>query len=203
MTPYDVHITIKHILKLSSGYQHDLTAISCAKCQSLFYEVPRNRSCEDAAINKHWCACTAFLKTDKTAFNVKKVANFAVQKLNSDLKVFEQCAQLTLKEITSARESVEGENRDYLILFEVHPSKGQMEATIRCNGPKCTKELMIIGEISRINSYEGQNYCINDARLGKYCYCNQQVNCQNFNVNVTLKGLKYSSINVCIPVNKG
>lgn len=133
--------------------------------------MPSNRSCVDAAISSYWCSCTAFSEVDKSSLNVEKVVRFALQKLNSDLKVLKECAQLRLKEVSSARESVHGANRDYLISFEVHPSNGQMEATVRCNDPECEDELQVIGEISRINRYGDQSNCINDAYLRKYCYC--------------------------------
>lgn len=172
MTPFDVYITIKHILQLSGGYHHNLTAISCPKCQSLFYEVPSERSCEDAAIDKHWCSCTAFSEIDKSSLNVEKVVSFALKKVNVELEALKECAQLRLKEVSSARESIHGASiRDYLISFDVHPSNAQLEATVRCNDPECDDVLQIIGEVSRINRYGDQSKCINDAHLRKYCYC--------------------------------
>lgn len=169
---YDLHITIKHILKLSGGFENELIAVSCPSCQSLFYEVPSNRSCSDAGIDKHWCTCTDFKEIDKSALNLEKVVKFAIDKLNSELSVHKNCAQLKFKAISSARESVHGTlSIDYLISFEVFPSHGQMEATIRCNDAECEKNLTVIGEISRINKYGDQSKCISDAHLRKYCYC--------------------------------
>lgn len=172
VSPYDVYITINHILKLSNNHQHNLTAKSCPTCQSLFYEVPANRSCSEAGVDKHWCSCTAFTEIDTTSLNVEKVVSFALKKLNSDLEALKDCAHLRLKEISSARESKHGKSiRDYLISFAVLPSHGQMETTVRCNDPECENDLQILGDISRINKYGDQSKCISDSYLKKYCYC--------------------------------
>lgn len=172
VSPFDLHITVKHILKLAGGYEKELTAISCPNCQSLFFEVPHNRSCPDAGIDKHWCTCTDFKEIDKSSLNVEKVVSFTLKKLNSELAEHKKCAQLKLNQISSARESVHGTSTiDYLISFEVLPSYGQMEATVRCSDAECEQDLTIIGEISRINKYGDQSKCISDAHLRKYCYC--------------------------------
>ena len=169
ISPYDLHVTMKHILKLYGKYDGELSAESCDECQSLFNEVPHNRSCSDAAISKVWCGCSSFNETDHKSAIVEKVANYAVKVLNTDMSHLKSCAKLKLNTVSSARESKHGSTTDYLVSFDVLPSKGQMEATIRCS-EQC-KELDIVGEISRINRYGNQSWCISDAHLRKYCFC--------------------------------
>ena len=52
--PYDLHMTLKHVLELSGRIENLPSAISCPTCQSIFTEVPWNRSCDDAMIASHW-----------------------------------------------------------------------------------------------------------------------------------------------------
>ena len=53
---YDIHLTLTDILEGSFKTSQKLTSHS-GFGQSLFLEVPRNRSCEDAGIPLHYCAC--------------------------------------------------------------------------------------------------------------------------------------------------
>jgi hypothetical protein len=169
ISPFDLHVTMKHILKLYSKYNDDLSAESCEKCQSLFNEVPHNRTCMDAGISNEWCACSSFTKTDHMSENVEKAANLAVKVLNEQMLHLKNCAKLKLNKILSAWESKHGSTTNYLVSFDVLPSKGQMEATVRCS--KNCKEWDIVGEISRINRYGNESWCISDAHLRKYCFC--------------------------------
>jgi hypothetical protein len=169
-SPYDVHVTLKHILQMSDGYDKKLTSASCQSCQSLFAEVPSNRSCDDAGISKHWCTCTEFEESDKTTKHMKNAVDYAIQELNDQLKEFPKCTQLYFKEIISARKSKKmGTQQDYLISFVVRPSNAELEATIRYEDDK--DEFKIVGSVSRLNRYGNQSACINDSNMRKYCFC--------------------------------
>lgn len=51
-TPYDFHVTLKHILSLTAGAKVNVTSTGCPNCQSLFEEISNNRSCAEAAIDQ-------------------------------------------------------------------------------------------------------------------------------------------------------
>lgn len=169
-SPYDVHITLKQILQMSGGFDSEPSAISCPTCQSLFEELPLERTCAEAGITKHWCTCVEFEEIDKSSKLVKKVANQIVKQVNADLSASPQCAKLHLGEIQSARKSLEKSSTDYLISLNVDPSEALLEATVRCRN-ECN-DLSIIGSVSRLNRYGNQSYCVDDKNLKKYCFCN-------------------------------
>ena len=170
-SPYDLHLTLKHILQLSGGYNntYEPSAVSCPECLSLFKELPFDRSCSDAGISKHWCTCVEFEEIDKTSNFVKMAVNHVVKSLNSDLSAQPKCATLKLNEIQSARKSIYQSAIDYLVSFNVLPSKAQLEATVRCEND--CDNMSIIGSISRLNRYGNQSHCIQDPILRKYCFC--------------------------------
>jgi hypothetical protein len=63
-TPFDIHETLKDILnfdeKASSKLHNEKTFESTSETPrgiSLFRHIPINRTCEDAQIEAHWCAC--------------------------------------------------------------------------------------------------------------------------------------------------
>lgn len=170
VSPYDLYVTLKDILNISEESSIKPIAHSCPTCQSLFEEISINRSCNDAGIDYHWCTCSAYNETNILSPIITKITNNVIKKLNSDLSQYKKCAKLKLKHAISARKSIRTGYTDYLISFQVLPSDGQMEATVRCNDREC-KNLEIIGDVSRINRYGKQSSCISDANLRKYCYC--------------------------------
>ncbi|KAG5666120.1 hypothetical protein PVAND_017726 [Polypedilum vanderplanki] len=167
-TPFDVYLTMKHVLQLS-GSEQDFTAISCPDCQSLFKEISINRTCADAGIPENYCTCSPYEEIDHSLPIVKNIANFIVNVLNALLSSHKKCAQLKLENVISARELTYKKNKDFLVTLSVLPSKGKFEATVRKTSVKNSFELL--GDISRINRYGDQSKCIRDAHLRKYCYC--------------------------------
>ena len=170
-SPYDVHVTLKHILKMSGGFEDELSAVSCPKCQSLFTELPLNRSCADAGIDQHWCTCVDFQVIDESSNIVQSAVQKIISEVNKHLAPYPKCAKLKLKKVHSARKSAYNSSTNYLISFNVSPSNAQLEATIRCDDDKNCEDYKIIGTVSRLNRYGDQSICVNDSELRKYCYC--------------------------------
>lgn len=169
-SPYDVHITLQDILKMSDGYNESYrpSAVSCPTCQSLFAEIAINRSCSDAGISKHWCTCTLFEEIDEKSETVELAVNHALQHVNSMFALHPNCAMLHLNEIISAR-AYSNKSMKLLISFSVKPSEAEFEALVKTDHQ--FKNFEIVGSISRINRYENQSWCISDDELRKFCFC--------------------------------
>ncbi|KAF6208899.1 hypothetical protein GE061_014641 [Apolygus lucorum] len=96
-SPYDVHLTLVDVLGENS------TAEGCPGCQSLFEPVPWNRSCLDAGITEHWCACNEYedVLVDFRTQWVQDLAKAVVDQINyhiiGSIKV---CVKLNLKSDT-------------------------------------------------------------------------------------------------------
>ena len=104
--PYDLHMTLKHVLELSGRIDNLPAAQSCQNCQSLFKEIPHDRSCDQISIESHWCTCKMFEETDKKSSVVKEAVKFVLNYINGDLDKHAQpnntkklCAKLQLKNI--------------------------------------------------------------------------------------------------------
>lgn len=180
--PYDLHMTLKHVLELSGRIDNLPPAQSCAECQSLFTEIPWNRSCEEASIEPHWCTCIPFTTTEKSKPVVREAVKFVLNYINQDLDKNARtnsskrlCAHLTLKNIILAKKSetfldnTTNPYVDYLLIFEVSPSSGKFESTVRHYVNR--KKFQVSGSISRLNLYSSQSTCVNTDNLKKYCYC--------------------------------
>ncbi|KAJ6643681.1 hypothetical protein Bhyg_08646, partial [Pseudolycoriella hygida] len=161
--PYDLHMTLKHILELSERITKLPPAKSCELCQSLFQEMPWNRSCQSSAITEHWCTCSPYKTNDKNDAIVNKGVKFVIDLLNSELneysnKTFRLCAELKLKSIFYARKaeykSAHSPYDVYMFVFEASPSDGVFEATVKYFIKRKTFELS--GSVSRLNMYASQ-----------------------------------------------
>lgn len=176
-TPYDLHVTLKHVLQLSHPYQKLEPAPSSPKSQSLFTEIPWNRSCNDASINPHWCTCTQYKQYDSNEEIVAEAVSYVLETLNSELANFTRtdplCAELKVNKISSTRRAVyHGDNNpydDYIIVFETIPGNGWFEATVRHR--PIDNQFQITGSVSRLDKYAKQSRCIHIESLKKYCFC--------------------------------
>jgi hypothetical protein len=179
--PFDLHMTLQHLLELS-GRSPNLTrsAESCPKCRSLFEKVPLDRTCEDAAIDSHWCACTPFENVEKSSKIIRKVIDFVLSHLNRFIEENGKsqdgkslCATLEFKEILESRVFVSNDismSTDYLVSFVTKPANAELEATVRYWSDKNKFEL--IGSVGRLDRYGDQSICIkHNKELRKYCYC--------------------------------
>uniref|UniRef100_A0A182J4D0 Uncharacterized protein n=1 Tax=Anopheles atroparvus TaxID=41427 RepID=A0A182J4D0_ANOAO len=178
--PYDLHVTLKHVLELSGRIDNLPGPLSCPNCQSIFTEMPWNRSCEDVAIESHWCTCSNFQTIDKRSAMVQRAVAFVIDYVNRDLQEHRNsttsnyvCATLTLGSITLAKMAREPKGKlpynDYLLIFEGKPGGGKFESTVRHYQHRDAFE--ITGSISRLNEYASQSECMHIDYLRKYCYC--------------------------------
>ena len=185
-TPFDIHATLLDLLGL---YKPGNTAKKgMQRGLSLFTEIPPERTCKDATIAGHWCACNVETPINPDDPVVQKAAIFVVSKMNDDLREHgDSCVQLTLEVIATAR-TLEVKRpfnvgrysfpqSMYQFSFETSPGRGLFEATTmhQSNGV-----FTLIGDISRVNMYGGQSDCITHVRHKLFCYC------KSFLVNSTI-----------------
>lgn len=81
--------------------------------QSLFREVPANRTCEDAGIPEHYCTCEHAKPVDLNDTHLLKASKEVVKELNRGLRTFPDCSQLTLDKVSKHNENF----RETLITF--------------------------------------------------------------------------------------
>ncbi|KAJ8945450.1 hypothetical protein NQ314_009202 [Rhamnusium bicolor] len=177
-TPFDLHETLRDLLhpfNLTDEYVDREDRKS--RGYSFFSEIPSKRTCEDAAIESHWCTCQQSLEIDQNSTVVVEVADYAVEYINFELEGYAQCANLSLEEVLNARlmthsnNSIVAENtiKDYMLTIRTSPGDGIFEVTIRRSvNPN---KLGVMGTISRLNLYGKQSSCITDFHLKLYCYC--------------------------------
>ncbi|CAF1139429.1 unnamed protein product [Adineta steineri] len=99
-TPFDLHETFEHLFEFHSS---DPYQSKTNRSYSLFQLIPENRTCSQADIEQHWCACLNWNNISINEAFIQKFANQAIDFLNnfvSDYK--DQCAKLQLYRINKA-----------------------------------------------------------------------------------------------------
>ncbi|XP_022212377.2 uncharacterized protein LOC111067553 isoform X2 [Drosophila obscura] len=182
-TPYDLHMTLKHILALSGrtdGLESLGSAPSCPQCQSLLRPVPEQRACADVGIEDHWCTCWSYDKISTGSKQTKQLALHVVSHINEFVHGFRNgsvaklCMPLTLSFVKSAyqahRNALDPENmRTVRLTLVTLPSNALFEATVRHN--QTDDSMTVTGSVSRLNMYIGESDCVLDSAAKKYCCC--------------------------------
>ncbi|XP_017860840.1 PREDICTED: uncharacterized protein LOC108612469 [Drosophila arizonae] len=110
-SPYDLYATLKHILRIGSQNHLDELlgdSLDCPNCQSVFLPISSNRTCSDAGISDHWCACRSYNRYKRFLERDYLMAALMVQHVNNrydsyaSRKFAGRCQPLTLANITKA-----------------------------------------------------------------------------------------------------
>ena len=177
-TNFDIHATLKEILKLQSDSQFDPIGNLNQRGISLFHEIPLERTCDHATLLPHWCTCMSHAPVDVNDTTVKIVTDFVIKSLNRELKPFKRCATLSLKHIVKAETlstsvaqltDTMKEKIIYQVEFVTVLGNAHFEATAHYIKP--SKEVEILAEVSRLNRYGNQSACVTINSLKKFCYC--------------------------------
>lgn len=169
---------------------------------SLFNPIPQNRSCGDAYIEPHWCACLNWqqLNVSSEMGILLKAAGSIIDVINNTTQSFRHyCEPLHLKRINWAlllkphqellsfkhNLDMDGYLSDltgnshtseiyYQLQILVSPGNSLFEASVSYNVEN-RKMHTKLSQISRVNIYGSQANCIyeRNPELRKYCYCKQ------------------------------
>ncbi|UYV75913.1 hypothetical protein LAZ67_13001793 [Cordylochernes scorpioides] len=198
-TPFDIHATFVDYLKMVTGDASLMSQVD--KGISLFKPIPDTRTCEEASILPHWCTCHVHMPVKKDDKNVVNAAQALVETVNDWLSGEEDCVHLDIDSILDARVGSPNDkvltfvrhindviNRhpvfgdkvhapvDYLLTLRTKPGGALLEGTVRHDS--LTDNFHVLDDVSRLDRYGNQSYCVDDSRLRKYCYCRgyQQLN---------------------------
>lgn len=173
-TPYDFYMTLQDLLVMS-GKNHTIKpSNACPNCHSLFDLATIDRSCEDVAIQDHWCTCNEYIDISTRNNTVRAATRFVLnviqQIIDSYEGAHEDCVEYFVKNITSASvfEKEDGRN-NLLIIFQASP-EAVFEATVSYQ-TSSGWNFSLEGSISRLDSYKAHSRCVHDSFLKKYCYC--------------------------------
>lgn len=192
---FDLHKTLLALASLGTGNTTNLLNASwmsltddplvASRGISLFEEVPWNRTCAEAGVNGHWCACEEYVPLDIRSSLSLSIAAYVVDHVNAvTLSKRDLCSELKLGEVTSLMRKTGVDEEDkhqsrYAIVLSVVPSQAVFEATVVQSNEDGSAELKLESEMSRVNMYGNQSYCVGELSLKPFCFCRQFLTEQN------------------------
>lgn len=193
-TPFDVHKTLENVLNFGTPKDGDRHQ----RAISLFDKVPLSRTCADAFIEPHWCACLSWQEISTDDNYVIAAARYFMQFLNAYTEDHRDiCEQLRLKEILWAAKLIPNKGllkfqkagdqdgfigdfsaktklttETYQLKVKTEPGDGLFEVSITYDIRRNAFSTKI-SDVSRINMYGSQARCVENSlfHLRKYCYC--------------------------------
>jgi hypothetical protein len=198
VTPFDVHETLADFLELQMYGVNRMP--DNPRAISLFDKIPEQRTCADAFIEPHWCSCLQWKPlNDTNSEEVLRAANAVIDTINKFTNEDRDlCEPLKLKEVMWSAKLTP---QRALINFKSNKDKDGFEPDLSARDTKVTNEMyqvkivtspsdaiyeasviydfvsntfrVKISDVSRINKYGSQAFCImeKNPELRKYCYC--------------------------------
>ncbi|XP_053620717.1 uncharacterized protein LOC128681115 isoform X2 [Plodia interpunctella] len=198
-TPHDIYATVLDAMDLRKYWNpYKIKGADLPRAMTLFEPIPRNRSCSEAGIEPHWCACLSWKPVPTSDPLRSRAAEALVQYINDmTAPVRSKCLPRTLTSVSwvmkqhadSSMLSFEGardndgyvgkfgnkiklKTETYQVMLTVGPGTGDFEASMTYDvdrgGFKIDRR-----DISRTNMYGHEPDCISKTHphLNPYCYC--------------------------------
>ncbi|CAH0598635.1 unnamed protein product [Chrysodeixis includens] len=203
-TPHDAHATVLHVLKwLHRRNMYKVKGADLLRGLSLLEPIPRNRSCSEAGIEPHWCACLAWKNVSQSDALYTRTAEAFVAHINRLTEPMRtRCVPRTLTSIQyvqrqaantrmlsfvaakdadgyvgkfGARVNIAKEN--FQLKVVVGPGHGIYEAMVTYYKNE-DKFAVDNRDISRTNAYGNEPSCVSASHphLNMFCYCKEYLN---------------------------
>nr|XP_045613859.1 uncharacterized protein LOC123767856 [Procambarus clarkii] len=194
-TPFDLFPTMQDVLHFQGARLGQVSD----RAISLFSQVPTSRTCADAYIEPHWCACLSWERVSVEDERVQRAALALVHYINTYTAPHRSlCHELTIHKVTWAGKLLPTKGMSYKknadtdgfvpdltdetavseVVYQVHlhtaPGHAHYEASLAYNIRLDTFSLKI-EDVSRTNRYYDQPHCIYNTyeQLRKFCYCRE------------------------------
>ena len=97
---YDLYKTFLDISVMNFQNKTLSNSLFEKRGQSLFFEVPENRTCKEIGIHEHWCTCDNDNEVSVSDKYVTASVAFIINYLNEQMKKYPNCTSLSLKEVS-------------------------------------------------------------------------------------------------------
>ncbi|XP_022216786.2 uncharacterized protein LOC111070499 [Drosophila obscura] len=180
---FDLHMGIRSILEPIRPGLEFISTLECIGCRSIFEVVPKNRGCADANIPYQWCACDTYVPVSTSGIT-KKLAGMIVYRMNkylAQLNLDTDCYRLHLGKLVMAQRQLHFDDagveigpRNGLVTFRLQfttaPNNGKFRSVVHSDRTASYVDIEL-EEISRLNSYRNESYCVEDVLAKKICVC--------------------------------
>ncbi|XP_063897306.1 uncharacterized protein LOC110375425 [Helicoverpa armigera] len=199
-THFDLHTTLLDVLDLKDySNKYKVPGSDIPRAMTLLEPIPSNRTCSEAGIMQHWCACAVWVNVTRASPMYARVANVLAGYIDSlTLQQRSKCAKRRLISIESVlhktlndrllkhgydkyEDSFLGNPKHaapraareyYQAQIILDPGRGVYEGTIIFD-TKLNSFKISTKDISRISAYGDEPRCISATHphLNPFCYC--------------------------------
>lgn len=209
-THYDMHTTLLDALGLKKyRNSYKVPGSDLDRGLSILEQIPKSRSCAEAGIMPHWCACAKWYNVSHTDDVYNKAAaalSGYIDSISEEKRL--KCASRTLlrvewvlrqspsdgmlgyknrKEVDryigkfDDTKRVRAANEYYQVKIVMGPGRSVFEGSLQYI---VEDDFFVISErdISRINAYGDEPKCVSATHphLNKYCYCKDRLNSEHY-----------------------
>lgn len=190
-TPFDIHTTILDAVGLNHLRNiYRVPGSDLPRGLSLLESIPQTRSCAEADVLAHWCACLQRVNVSQSEPIYMRVANEFCAFINSFVAENAMCAKreisciewvvrqkhhdqvLKLETDEGYSKSVEPSVEYYQLKIIMSPGRAMFEGTVVYLRNR-NHFMVLENEVSRVNAYGDESKCVGKTHphLSKYCYC--------------------------------
>ncbi|XP_060809340.1 uncharacterized protein LOC106137502 isoform X4 [Amyelois transitella] len=186
-TPYDIHATLLDALDLRKYWNmYKIPGADHLRGMTLLEPIPQNRSCTEAGVGPHWCACAVWYEISQRDHMFKLASEALVDYINDLTEpARSQCSFRTISKVHWVKtQYIEDDellqflknlkHQLYQVKATLNPGASNFEATLTFS-VDAMEFIVTSKDISRTNKYKGESDCISRThpRLLPYCYCKQ------------------------------
>ncbi|KAJ8968396.1 hypothetical protein NQ317_007789 [Molorchus minor] len=175
-TPYDLYMTLQHILHLSNNSFVQSPSQGCLECQSLLKPVPLSRTCSQCGIPQAYCTCSTYEQINKNEPIVLEASKYFIGRLNEKVQSYGNasrgCSVYFLNKVSHARSLVikSKSEQNVMVVVETNP-EAIFEATVKVTYDKYYNSTFSLLEVNRLDRYAPKTFCVKDSPVQIYCYC--------------------------------
>lgn len=180
---FDLYQTLRQFLFLNRhgttrGYDNEFKMNSmedrARRGTSLFEQVAKDRSCDEAYIPADLCPCLKNIRINETNFSSETGFNFSmlsqmllehVNSLTSHIR--SKCKEFKFEKLVQIKKFYLKEKSIYRIVYIVEPGNSWFETKLRFRN----KKIEFNGQTIRLSAYNDQSKCIDDLKLKEFCFC--------------------------------
>lgn len=187
-TPFDIHTTILDVAGLQRfSNDYKVRGSDLPRSMSLLEPIPASRSCAEADVMAHWCACLNWENVSSSDPAYKRAANALSNFINGIAAGNTKCIQRMLTSIewvthqSLSRPALDYANNgaivtsaveNYQVKIVMSPGRAVFEATMTFVR-RLNRFLLSEQDISRVSAYGDEPNCIIETQphLAKFCFC--------------------------------
>ena len=174
-TPFDIYETFLDILHYTGSGK----ANTSRRGVSLFSEITEERTCSDAEVTPHWCACLEWQTVNRSDARVVAAVQEAIAKLNHFTQSQRRkCAELTLSKITqSSRYVCTNEDNKAQRKIEKYWNQYHKKSEGRFDGTACNagSEYYQVSFITKPGEGHFEVICYRDVSSGSFKVSEQEI----------------------------